>query len=150
VGIVVLPSREVAVVLLGMLVRGIFLALGEVASPLVVDRSVARLLALGEVAAMLLLEGLALDLLAGREAAVRGVVAVVVVLAVIVIMIMIVTVIVVGSFAHVPISQAMRVRPLWTAGQDVGGRSRRVAARRLRSLMPTWPASATAVTRSPT
>jgi len=125
------PSREIAVVLLGVLVRGFLLSLGEVASPRVVDGSMAGLLALGEVAAVLLLDGLALGFLARREAAVLGVVAVVVVLAVVVVMVMVMmTVIVVGSFAHARVSQAMRVPSLWTAGQAAAAAFQRVAARR--------------------
>src|SRR3990170_3452503 len=63
VGVVVLASREVAAMLVGMLVRRILLALGEVASPRLMDALVAGLLALGEVAEVLLLEGVALVLL---------------------------------------------------------------------------------------
>ena len=128
-----LPSREIAVVLLGVLVRGILLSLGEVASPRVVDGSMAGLLALGEVTAVLLLDGLSLGFLARREAAVLGVVAVVVVLAVIMVVVMVMvmmTVIVVGSFAHARVSQAMRVPSLWTAGQAAAAGFQRVAARR--------------------
>ena len=130
-----LPSREIAVVLLGVLVRGILLSLGEVASPRVVDGSMAGLLALGEVTAVLLLDGLSLGFLARREAAVLGVVAVVVVLAMIMVVVMVMvmvmmTVIVVGSFAHARVSQAMRVPSLWTAGQAAAAGFQRVAARR--------------------
>src|SRR5687768_3811302 len=50
VGVVILSSREIAVVLFGVLVRSILLAFGEVTSPLVVDGGVARLLSFGEVA----------------------------------------------------------------------------------------------------
>jgi hypothetical protein len=161
VGIVVLPAREVAVVLLGVLVRGVLLAFGEVASPWVVNAAVAGLLALGKVASVFLLEGVALFLLAGREAAMRGLVIVIVMLAVvmmlavvvIVIVVVVMTVIVGGSFAHARASQAMRVAPLWTAGQAAVGDPIAMiqcdAARRLRNRMTTWTASATAVTTRP-
>ena len=119
----VLASREVAAMLVGMLVRRILLALGEVASPRLMDALVAGLLALGEVAKVLLLEGVALVLLAGREGSVLGVVSMIVVLADVVVVVVVVgTVIVVGSFAHARLSQAMRMAILWTAGQDAVGR----------------------------
>ncbi|MFN2419162.1 MAG: hypothetical protein ABR593_09595, partial [Candidatus Limnocylindria bacterium] len=80
-----------------MLVAGVtLLALGEVASPPIVDARVARLLALREVTAMILLASVAVLFLAFREGAALVVITMVVIGAVR----LIVMVIVVGLLAH--------------------------------------------------
>jgi hypothetical protein len=101
----VLAPREVGLMLVGMLVpRLTFLALREVAAPLIVDARVAALLALREVAAMVLLEGVSFLLLALRKASVLIMLSVIVsVLSMVVTVV--VTVIVVGMIAHARVSQ---------------------------------------------
>ncbi|MCA1569852.1 MAG: hypothetical protein LC798_05920 [Chloroflexi bacterium] len=97
-----------------MLVAGVtLLALGEVASPPIVDARVARLLALREVTAMILLASVAVLFLAFREGAALVVITMVVIGAVR----LIVMVIVVGLLAHARVSQQGLCVPLWTAGQ---------------------------------
>jgi hypothetical protein len=94
-GIVVLPTREVAVELIGVLVRAVLLPFREVPLPRVVNARVARLLALGKVAAVLALGGLGLLFLPAREPPVGVLVVVVVVVIVVVIVIVVVVVVLV-------------------------------------------------------
>ena len=103
VRIVVLAPREVGL-LVGVLVPALaLLPLGEVSTARLVDARVTRLLALGEVATVLLLRRVGRLLLARREATVLVVVGVIVVIAVVVVTVLVVvTGIVVGMLAHVP------------------------------------------------
>jgi hypothetical protein len=108
------------------------LPLREVTTAPLVDVDVTRLLALREVTAMLLLRGLALFLLAGREAALRRlmIMVVIVVLAVVVTVMVIVTFLVAGLLAHSCVSERC-VFAIVDAGSSVAiAPSQRLATRR--------------------